>query len=238
MMKKQTILIVGSEKGLGLGLTEAWLEKGWEVFATHLPDADVSPLLALAEAYPDSLTTGEIDVTDSSYIGPLVARLSTRRFDIIFMVAGIYGPLHQSVLQASDAEFQQIMMTNAFGPARLARHLLPMLKPAGTLVFMSSHRGSIAGNTEPGIGLELYRASKAALNMLARCIYMDLSQGEHTVLCIHPGWAVTAMGTLDGAVEAEIDVKTSVNGMVDVIALHRNDKKHLFLDFENNTWPW
>ncbi|MEN0581562.1 hypothetical protein AAIG39_21535 [Phytobacter palmae] len=46
------------------------------------------------------------------------------------------------------------------------------------------------------------------------------------------------MGTLDGAVEAEIDVKTSVNGMVDVIELHRNDKEHLFLDYENNIWPW
>lgn len=237
-MKKQTVMIVGSEKGLGLGLTEAWLEKGWDVFATHLPDADISSLLALVEAYPDSLTTGEIDVTDVSYIEPLIARLSAWRFDTIFMVAGIYGPLHQSVVQASDAEFQQIMMTNAFGPARLARHLVPMLKPAGTLVFMSSHRGSIAGNTEPGIGLELFRASKVALNMLARCIYLDLSQGEHTVLSIHPGWAATAMGTLDGAVEAEIDVKTSVKGMLDVIALHRNDKKHLFLDYNNNVWSW
>ncbi|SFF27909.1 NAD(P)-dependent dehydrogenase, short-chain alcohol dehydrogenase family [Phytobacter palmae] len=238
MMKKQSILIIGSDKGLGLGLTEAYLEKGWNVFATHLPDADTSPLFALKEAYPDSLTTGEVDVTEESHIGPLIARCSERRFDIIFMVAGIYGPLHQSLLQASDAEFQQIMMTNAFGPARLARYLLPFLACEGTLVFMSSHRASIGGNTEPGIGLDLYRASKVALNMLARCIYMDMKPGEHTVLSIHPGWAATAMGTLDGAVEAEIEVKTSVNGMVDVIELHRNDKEHLFLDYENNIWPW
>lgn len=74
--------------------------------------------------------------------------------------------------------------------------------------------------------------------MLARCIYMDMKPGEHTVLSIHPDWAATAMGTLDGAVEAEIDVKTGVNGMVDVIELHRNDKEHLFLDYENNIWPW
>ncbi len=237
-MKKQRILIVGSEKGLGLGLAEAWLRKGWEVFTTHLPNTDVSSLLALAERYPGSLSTGEIDVTDASHIAPLVALLSVRQFDIIFMVAGIYGPLHQSVLQASDAEFQQIMMTNAFGPARLARHLIPMLKPGGTLVFMSSHRGSIASNSEPGIGLELYRASKAALNMLARCIFMDISQKGHTVLSIHPGWVTTAMGTLDGAVEAEIDVKTSVNGMISVIEQHRNDRNHLFIDYANNIWPW
>ncbi|PDO81965.1 SDR family oxidoreductase [Kosakonia sacchari] len=237
-MKKQSILIIGAEKGLGHGLTAAYLERGWDVFATHLPDADTSALRALADVCPGNLMTGEIDVTNSAHIGPLLDRLRERQFDVIFMVAGIYGPLHQSVLQASDAEFQQIMLTNAFGPARLARHLLPVLKPAGSLVFMSSHRGSIASNTEPGIGLELYRASKAALNMLARCIYRDISQGEQTVLSIHPGWVATAMGTLDGTVDAEIDVKTSVNGMISVIEQHRNARSHLFLDYENNSWPW
>ncbi|EPQ5780844.1 hypothetical protein I9216_004048 [Citrobacter koseri] len=85
-MEKQRILIVGSEKGLGLGLTEAWLEKGWDVFATHLPGADISSLHALAEVHPGSLTTGEIDVTVASLIAPLVARLSAWQFDIIFMV--------------------------------------------------------------------------------------------------------------------------------------------------------
>lgn len=237
-MKKQSILVVGAEKGLGQGLTEAYLERGWDVFATHLPGADTSALLALGEIYPGNLVTGEIDVTNKSHIEPLIGKLRERQFDVIFMVAGIYGPLHQSVLQASDAEFQQIMMTNAFGPARLARHLLPMLEPEGSLVFMSSHRGSIASNTEPGIGLELYRASKAALNMLARCIYREISQGAQTVLSIHPGWVATAMGTLDGTVDAEIDVKTSVNGMISVIEQHRNARSHLFLDYENNSWPW
>lgn len=237
-MKTQSILVVGAEKGLGYGLTQAYLERGWDVFATHLPDAGISALLALGERHPGKLMTGAIDVTKSAHIGPLVGRLNGRQFDVIFMVAGIYGPLHQSVLQASDAELQQIMMTNAFGPARLARHLLPVLKPAGSLVFMSSHRGSIASNTEPGIGLELYRASKAALNMLARCIYMDISQGAQTVLSMHPGWVATTMGTLDGTVDAEIDVKTSVNGMIGVIEQHRNAASHLFLDYENNSWPW
>ncbi|NUL35581.1 SDR family oxidoreductase [Kosakonia sacchari] len=237
-MKKQSILIIGAEKGLGHGLTAAYLERGWDVFATHLPDADISALLTLAERYPGKLMTGEMDVTNSAHIGPLIGRLREQQFDVIFMVAGIYGPLHQSVLQASDAEFQQIMLTNAFGPARLARHLLPVLKPEGSLVFMSSHRGSIAGNTEPGIGIELYRASKAALNMLARCIYMDISQGAQMVLSIHPGWVATAMGTLDGTVNAEIDVKTSVEGMISVIEQHRNARSHLFLDYENNSWPW
>ncbi|WP_029592783.1 SDR family oxidoreductase [Franconibacter pulveris] len=237
-MKEQSILIAGADKGLGLGLVEAYLQQGWNVFATHLPTAERASLNALSAAYPDRLATGALDVTEASHIAPLIARLAESRFDIIFMVAGIYGPLHQSVMQATDAEFRQIMMTNAFGPARLARHLLPLLEPEGTLVFMSSHRASIAGYTEPVAALELYRASKAALNMLARCLYMDIRQGDQTVISLHPGWVATLMGTLDGAVEAEIDVGTSVKGMLNVIEQHRHDKKHLFIDYENRVWPW
>ncbi len=237
-MAHMSILIVGAEKGLGLGLAETYLARGWTVFATHLPIADNTPLASLGEAYPGQLTTGQIDVTKAGHIAPLVAQIGEHKFDVIFMIAGIYGPLHQSVLQATDTEFQQVMLTNTFGPARLARHLCAALKPQGALAFMSSHRGSITANTEPGIGLELYRASKVALNMLARCIFLDIQDAGHTVLSVHPGWVATAMGTLDGTVTAEIDVETSVRGMAEVIERHRNDKAHVFLDYENNSWPW
>jgi NAD(P)-dependent dehydrogenase (short-subunit alcohol dehydrogenase family) len=104
------------------------------------------------------------------------------------------------VTEATNEEFAEIMLTNTCGPIRLAHHLLGRLvMPGGTLAFMSSHRGSIAINVEGGP--ELYRASKVALNMLARGIYSDNKDGGLTVLSIHPGWARTAMGTLDGAVE-------------------------------------
>ncbi|MBF6636224.1 SDR family oxidoreductase [Rouxiella silvae] len=237
-MNNSSILIVGAERGLGLGLAEFYLSRGWEVFATYYPGSDLASLEILSKSYPGQLSSAPIDVTDKTRIEPFINQIGVRKFDVIFMIAGIFGPLHQSVLQATDTEFQQIMMTNSFGPARLARHLIPTLSPQGTLCFMTSHRASIAANDEPGIGLELYRASKVALNMLARCIYMDIQSAGHTVLSIHPGWVATAMGTLDGAVEAEIDVKTSVEGMADVIEKHRHDNTHLYLDYENKTWPW
>ncbi|WP_413742769.1 SDR family oxidoreductase [Sodalis sp. RH15] len=232
------ILIIGADRGLGLGLTQTFLNRGWRVFATALPDAGLDALNSLAAGHPGKLTLGEIDVTRPQHIQPLLSHIEKRRFDVIFLVAGIYGPLHQSVMQATDAEFLQVMITNAFGPARLARHLVPTLKPKGAMAFMSSHRGSIEKNVEPGLGLELYRASKAALNMLARGIYADIREQGYSVLSIHPGWVATAMGTLDGAVEAEIDVNTSVNGMAEVIDRYRHSGQHHYLDYLGNRWPW
>lgn len=235
-MSQPCILIVAAERGLGLGLTEQFLQRGWQVFATAFPDSDVSALHVTGRAAPGQLEIGHIDVTDSSQIAPLLASLGERRFDVVYLNAGIFGPLHQSVVQATPEDLQQIMMVNAFGPIRLARHLLPYLKVPGTLAFMSSHRGSVASNLEGG--LELYRASKAALNIMARGIHAEIRDLGQTVLCIHPGWAATAMGTLDGTVQAEIDVETSVRGVADVVERHRNSGQNLYLDYAGERWPW
>lgn len=235
-MQTKDIMLIAAERGLGLGLAEQFLRRGWRLFVTAFPGADISALMRLAEAEPDRLTIGHIDVTVREQIDVLKVAVGERKFDVIYLNAGIYGPLHQSVLEATDEEIMHIMLTNAFGPARLARSLLPFLREQGTLAFMSSHRASIAGNVEGG--LELYRASKAALNILARGIYADQKARGITVLSVHPGWAATAMGTLDGTVDAEIDVLTSVAGVADVVERHRHSGRHLYLDYQGKPLQW
>lgn len=235
----KSILIVAAERGLGLGLATQFFNRGWSVVGTARPDADTTDLRNVGEADPGRLDILSIDVTQAEQIAPLLSSLGDRTFDVIYLNAGIYGPLHQSVLEATDAEFAAIMLTNCFGPARLARKLLDKLRmPGGTLAFMSSHRGSIEMNVESQLGLELYRASKVALNMLARGIYADNRDKGITVLSIHPGWAATAMGTLDGTVDAEIPVSTSVEGVADVVQQRMGSGENLYLDYENKVLPW
>lgn len=223
-----SILIIGAERGLGLGLAQTLNSQGWSVTGTSRVGADTTALAQVARV-------AHIDVTQADQIEQLRMSIGAA-FDVIFLVAGIYGPLHNSVTQATDEEFSQIMLTNCFGPIRLAHRLLDRLKAKGTLAVMSSHRGSITLNTDSGLKLDLYRASKVALNMLARTIHAD--HPELTVLSIHPGWAATAMGTLDGTVEAEISVEESVMGIAKVLAEHAGSGKSLYLDWQGNTLPW
>jgi len=223
-----SILIIGAERGLGLGLAEAVKIDGWEVTGTVRHGADTTALEKVA-------SVAHVDVTRADQIDPLREELEGS-FDVIFLVAGVFGPLHNSVVEATDAEFAEIMLTNCFGPIRLAHRLLDRLKPQGTIAVMSSHRGSITLNTEPGMKLDLYRVSKAGLNMLARTLHAD--HPDLTVLSIHPGWAATAMGTLDGTVEAEISVDESVNGMVGVLKAHIGTGENLYLDWQGNPLPW
>jgi len=223
-----SILIIGAERGLGLGLAAALDSYSWEVTGTARQGADTAELQKVARV-------AHVDVTRADQIDPLRQEIDGP-FDVIFLVAGIFGPSHNSVLEATDAEFAEIMLTNCFGPMRLAHRLLDRLKPQGTIAVMSSHRGSIALNTEPGLKLDLYRASKVSLNMLARTLHAD--HPDLTVVSIHPGWAATAMGTLDGTVEAEISVDESVNGMVEVLKAHMRTGANLYLDWRGNPLPW
>ena len=235
-----SILIVAAERGLGLGLTREFFRRGWSVTGTARPGADTGELEAVGRADPARLWLASIDVTDADGIAPFLASLGDRRFEVIYFNAGIYGPLHQRVTEATDAELAEIMLTNTFGPIRLAHRLLDRLAEAGgTYAFMSSHRGSTAINLEGG--LELYRASKAALNMLARglwAIHRDRGASGLTVLSIHPGWVRTAMGTLDGTVEPEMELEPSVRGVADVVERHRGSGENLYLDWRDSPLGW
>ena len=101
---------------------------------------------------------------------------------------------------------------------------------------MSSHRGSIAINLEGG--LELYRASKVALNTLARGLWATNREQNLTVLSIHPGWVNTAMGTLNGTVDAEIELEPRVRGVADVVERHMASGENLYLDWEDPPLAW
>lgn len=232
----RSILIVAAERGLGLGLADQFFQRGWAVTGTARIGDDTSELAKMGAADPARLAICRIDVADAAAIEPLLAELGDRQFDVIFFNAGIYGALHQSVTEASDAEFTEIMLTNTFGPIRLAHRLLGALKPNGSYAFMSSHRGSTAINLEGG--LELYRASKVALNMLARGLWSTQHERNLTVLSIHPGWVNTKMGTLDGTVPYEIELEPSVRGVANVVERHMGSGKNLYLDWEDRPLDW
>ncbi len=87
------------------------------------------------------------------------------------------------------------MRVNAIGPALVAKHLLPLLPRDGRSVFaaLSARVGSIGDNRLGG--WHGYRASKAALNMLLRCLHVELVRTRPEALCVglHPGTVDTPL---------------------------------------------
>jgi NAD(P)-dependent dehydrogenase (short-subunit alcohol dehydrogenase family) len=230
--RNKIAIIVGASRGLGLGLAREFARRGWQVTATARSAAAATELVDEVAASYEGIAVEEVDLDRPESVDALVIRLADRRFGLVFINAGVSGPQHQSADIATPQEVGALMYTNAVAPIRLARRLLPLLIDGGTLAFMSSDMGSVAGNLSGG--MELYRASKAALNSLTRSfVATDVEDRPIAVLTMNPGWVRTAMGGAD----APLAVEESVAGLADVIEAKR-PPGHRFLDYRGAELPW
>ena len=218
-----TALFVGASRGLGLGLAQEYLRRGWTVIATQRGPSDLERL--------DGAQIETLDVTDDAAIAALRERLDSVTLDLLFLNAGVAAAA--DLTTAPKGEVDEVMHANAFGPYKLARRLADRVRPkTGVIAFMSTGMGSIADNTSGG--WDAYRASKAAQNMLARSLSVDVARRGITVLSINPGWVKTDMG---GA-GASITVETSVRGIADQIAQRSGSAEHAFVGWNGRILPW
>jgi NAD(P)-dependent dehydrogenase (short-subunit alcohol dehydrogenase family) len=218
----KTAIIIGASRGLGLGLAQELVERGWQVVATQRsPSAELAAVAGV--------TVENVDIDDVEAVQALAAR-QKGPFDLVFVNAGVTGPKHGSADKVTSDELAALMMTNAVSPLRTARALLGAVKPGGTIALMSSILGSVALR-QHGM-TELYSASKAALNSLTRGFAATQAK-DFAVLTLHPGWVKTDMGG-DGA---DIDVATSVAGLANVLEAE-TAPGHRYLDYTGKTLPW
>ena len=100
------------------------------------------------------------------------------------------------------------------------------------IVNISSRMGSIEENTSGGN--YIYRSSKAALNMVAKGLSLDLAPRGITVVVFHPGWVQTDMGGQN----ALITPAESVAGMRVVIDGLMPKNTGSFHAYDGSDIPW
>jgi NAD(P)-dependent dehydrogenase (short-subunit alcohol dehydrogenase family) len=224
-----TIVLAGASRGLGLGLAREFLRRGHDVIATARTPESAGGLLELHRSHAERLTIHTLDIADPASIAALPRKLEGRRLDTLFVVAGMNSQRDTLLQDMAPEAIALEFITNATAPIVLAETLLPMMSERGTVAFMTSILGSIASNA--GGGMDVYRASKAALNMLGA--NFALRHKSRPVLLLHPGWVRTDMGGSN----APLDVQTSASGLADQIE-HTTKPGIAYLDYQGQKLPW
>ena len=80
----------------------------------------------------------------------------------------------------------------------------------------------------------LYRTSKAALNAALRAASLEFGPQGVVCMAFHPGWVRTDMG--GGG--ADIDAKTSVEGMRRVLASANDSSNGKFINYTGEHLSW
>lgn len=228
MSTSKHALIIGASRGLGLGLVQRLREDGWNVTATvrdaHKPGA----LADVAGVRIESL-----EMNDTTLLDGLTQRLQGDTFDLLFINAGVMGPLPQDLEAVQNEDIGALFMTNAVAPIRVARRLVRHIRQdTGVLAFMSSGLGSVA--SPDGNEICLYKASKAALNSMINSFVVELQRSDLSVVAMHPGWVKTDMG----GENAEIDVFTSTRGMLDQINAQSGHGGLHFINYKGDSLTW
>ncbi len=229
MTEKPAVLVLGASRGLGLGLAQEWCRRGWRVIATKRSAS--TQLEALASQYPDSLEIETADIADAESVRALGTRLAGRRLGVLFVNAGIGQSDGSTPAAVDEAEFAALMLTNALGPMRAIEILEALVPAGGVIAAMSSQLGSIAGNS--GI-MQLYSASKAALNMLMKCFAGRRAGDPRAMLLVSPGWVRTDMGGPD----ASLSVEESTAAIVQMVEESRGKPGVRFVDRFGQVVPW
>jgi NAD(P)-dependent dehydrogenase (short-subunit alcohol dehydrogenase family) len=230
-MEKNTALIIGASRGLGLALAEEYLDRGWRVIGTVRGNARTG-LHDLAGWVDGRLELETLDVTEPGQIAALRHRLDGRRIDLLFVNAGIASNIQDSIGQVPTADFVRLMVTNALSPMRALETLESLVPPTGMIGVMSSGLGSIAENE--GGSWAAYSASKAALNMLMRGFAARLAPDPRAIIIMAPGWVRTEMG----GDHADLSVEESIPRVVDTLLAATGKSGLRFLDYTGRTVRW
>jgi len=228
---QKTVLLVGASRGLGLAMVEEFLKRGCRVIATGRA-ASTEKLLHLAEAFAGALEVDTVDITIPEQIAALRARLEGRRIDVLFVNAGVINADRETLADVSTEEFVRVMVTNSLSPMRVVNAFQDLVPPTGTIGVMSSGQGSIANATNANY--EVYRGSKAALNMFMRTFAARSAGSPRSLLLMAPGWVQTDMG----GPTARLTIDESIPNLVSTIEAYEGRAGLHYLDYLGRPVPW
>ena len=118
---RSTVLITGSNRGIGLAFAQHYVAAGWNVLATTRTPERATELLAMADAY-EHLLIEQLDVTDNERIAGLAASYRGTTIDVLINNAGVLGDLEkQSWGSLDSATFEQVLAVNVFRAAENGR---------------------------------------------------------------------------------------------------------------------
>jgi NAD(P)-dependent dehydrogenase (short-subunit alcohol dehydrogenase family) len=224
MMPKETVLITGANRGLGLELAQQYAASGCRVLAcSRGPDG---PPQVAGDVAWHALDTGNEDS-----IATLARDLQDETIDILINNAARRGDTG-GLDTLSTEDFLATLRVNTLGPLFMVKVFRPHLERGRRRIVanISSRAGSVAEGLDAD-GDYAYRCSKAALNIATAKLAFDYGL---IFLALHPGWVKTDMG---GA-EAEVPVPQSAQGLRAVIAQATADNSGSFRDFNGNKIAW
>ncbi|XP_008291299.1 uncharacterized oxidoreductase C663.09c [Stegastes partitus] len=247
----KSVLITGASRGIGLELVKELAKSSTRpatiIAAARNPPASTD-LQEISKTYPGVYIV-KLDVDNqqsiSSALEEVQSLVGNKGLNCLINNAAIGSSVDLNAV--TPETMMKTFQTNTVSPLFVSKAFLPLLQTAAAqssgmgihraaVINISSILGSIESNWGESGNFKsyAYRTSKAALNMVTRCLAVDL--GPDGILCmsLHPGWVKTDMG----GPNADLTVEESVSGMLSVLSSLTESDNGGFKDYRGQNLPW
>jgi NAD(P)-dependent dehydrogenase (short-subunit alcohol dehydrogenase family) len=170
-----TVLITGSNRGIGLELARQYAERGWNVIATsrHSPgEPALAALQEIAGKHPQ-VALEKLDVTSTALIRGLAEKYRDQPIDVLINNAANVEATFAADMANANQTYDKIDFdaalrdfdVNTLGAMRVAQAFMPNVERSKLkkVISVTSLAGSFGQPLPGAIGMN-YGASKAALN--------------------------------------------------------------------------
>ncbi|KAI4721941.1 NAD(P)-binding protein [Aureobasidium sp. EXF-10727] len=191
-LQDKIAVVTGASRGLGAAIAKAYAKEGAHVAIVYASPSSTQSAEAVKKEIQDLGRKAILIQTDlvNPDCGEVVLQetlkgFNTQTIDILVCNAGIYKENHTLDF---DAElFDRTMAINVRAPASLVKSLAPKMPKGSRIVVISSMAATWATPT-----MDIYSASKAAVNAMMKCWAVTLGKSHGiTANAINPGFFPT-----------------------------------------------
>jgi len=252
-----TVMITGSNSGIGLEFAKQYAAKGWTVITTHRRSEIPKTLADLKASYGDKIRIETLDVTNLDQVISVQEKLKDVPVDVLLNNAGVYNDRskcerdddacpgdwsNQSFGNQNFKLLDTIMAVNIKGPLIVSQVFYPNIKASRQkkLIAISSSNGTLTGEAIPRPGAMYYRMSKAALNREFQIVAASVKEDGVTVLMLNPGPTATEHQAYLLERYPDMMLKTSftVGHMIETIDKATFKDTGKFLRYDGKVEPW
>lgn len=185
-------LVTGAARGLGAAIAEALLAAGARVMLSDVRQDEGTATARRLSVEAGRARFHPLDVTDEAGWAAAVAATvdAFGALDVLVNNAGIETAA--LITQCTVEDFRQLMEVNVTGVFLGMKHAIPVIKPGGSIINLSSVAGMIGT-----AGHVAYHASKGAVRSMTKAAAIECAQlgTGIRVNSLHPGIVRTEMGT-------------------------------------------
>ena len=188
-LKDKVAVITGGSAGIGLAVAEALAQEGVHlVLCARDGERAAQRAAEIAERYGVRAVGLPANVSRADEIDALVAQVQQTFGGVDILINNAGTGSNETILDAPDDKWQYYWDLHVMAAVRLARALVPLMRPRGGGVIINN--ASICAK-QPLYYEPIYNTTKAALVMLSKCMATEFIPDNIRVNAVNPGLILT-----------------------------------------------